>query len=278
MSSEIRENPSFSSPDRGEIMSSSAPSPPQASTPTEFTLFPLLPSELRIQVWEESLHPRVLELHSPWESDCGTKGWQSRCSNPAALSVCVEARDIALAYYTVALPLYKSLGYRASTHRRLLYLNPASDVVAVLGDLRYPHLGGLLEVVRQLDPAGRGLKHLGFGITCWPGDMWAAFSDKERELFDRLERLLLLMYAEQRPPTYFHDGECALEACEGMEWLERVLLTPVGPWASERTSWLTRRPIHIANLSFIPGPKSCQRFPPRKQYYDSRGRRPPRRI
>ncbi|KAK1783162.1 hypothetical protein QBC45DRAFT_155694 [Copromyces sp. CBS 386.78] len=67
------------------------PSAP-TSTPRTFTLFPLLPTELRLAIWQASCHPRILEIHyCPSQDRCFTPS-----KPPVILSVCRESRHEAL--------------------------------------------------------------------------------------------------------------------------------------------------------------------------------------
>jgi hypothetical protein len=75
-----------------------------------FHLFNDLPAELRIKIWHMTFLPRAVELHPTrpnYARDTGRQqNWQSGCSNPAALSVSSEARQIALSHFRIPFPLY----------------------------------------------------------------------------------------------------------------------------------------------------------------------------
>ncbi|KAI0877260.1 hypothetical protein GGS24DRAFT_447843 [Hypoxylon argillaceum] len=65
------------------------------SSLTLFTLFPLLPPELRIQIWRLSCHRRVVEVsYDPEEDRCTTTA-----AVPAVLQACHESRSEALRVY-----------------------------------------------------------------------------------------------------------------------------------------------------------------------------------
>ncbi|KAK3398254.1 hypothetical protein B0T20DRAFT_203522 [Sordaria brevicollis] len=61
-------------------------------TSRTFILFPLLPTELRLAIWQASCHPRILEIHyCPSQDRCFTPS-----KPPVILSVCRESRHEAL--------------------------------------------------------------------------------------------------------------------------------------------------------------------------------------
>lgn len=184
-----------------------------------FTLFPSLPTELRVKIWHATFEPRILELHSGrnhyqlpddalWCSDCG---------NPVTLSICQESRVEALFFYAVALPLGDRNG--DLTHR-IIYFNPAIDTIALLGYTGYNRLRNMFEMVDSLDPDRMGLQRIALSISGWrhdyAGQMLRLWS---KGLFRNLERFMLLMYTEDRPPASFHGGECAVEECVGVDSL-----------------------------------------------------------
>lgn len=161
------------------------PSLPAAEQRT-FALFPMLPPELRLQVWEASFagSHRVVELHkhrphyanldnplqaAPWRGGGrgagpavdGSSGsgslvrFRTRSRNPAALAVNAEARAAAIRWYRVVLPVYADSGKNDFSSRpvpRPLYLDPERDTVAVLGELSYVHMMELLKAVKWRDP------------------------------------------------------------------------------------------------------------------------------
>lgn len=182
-----------------------------------FTLFPSLPAELRIKIWQHTFEPRVLELHSGRNHYQlpDTALWCSDCGNPVALSVCEESRAEALLFYAVALPLGDKNG--DPTHR-VLYFNPAVDTIALLGHTGYNRLRNIFETVELLDPECVGLQRVALSISGWrhdyAGQMLTLWS---RGLFRNLERFMLLMYTENRPPANFRGGECNVEECVGMD-------------------------------------------------------------
>ncbi|KAI1400870.1 hypothetical protein F4819DRAFT_355440 [Hypoxylon fuscum] len=239
-------------------MASSTEAQQPQSSPTQFTLFPSLPAELRIQIWNASFLPRVVELHlSSVLAGQLVEGsaferltmWLSKCSNSAALSVCSEARTLAQAHFAVVLPL-STLRIGIGPCPRRLYLDPTSDLLVFLGDVNFIRISELFQTVQELDPAGRRLQRFGINLDCWASnETW------KQVLFSQLDELALLMYAEYQPPASFQDGECAVEVIRGL----------VGTDAFTRLLSAYPREIHehfnsgrfkLMNLDFIHGPKT----------------------
>lgn len=95
---------------------------------TTFTLFPNLPTELRLQIWAQAQSPRILKIHidpdprvpeRPWDAMTNYQAWASRKSRvftfgslaplPATVAVNHESREYALESYAV---VYDDLGPR----------------------------------------------------------------------------------------------------------------------------------------------------------------------
>ncbi|KAI1075889.1 hypothetical protein F5B20DRAFT_369270 [Whalleya microplaca] len=214
---------------------------PQASL-TEFHLFPLLPAELRIQIWKESFYPRVLELHRWFQVQ---PYWSSNSSNPVALSVCSESRALAREHYSVLLPV---LG--PDDRDRILYLNPDSDIPAILGFHSIMQLREFFRIVWNLDPYSRGLRRVGLGFDCWVHD----YGDEtlgDELWFNGLEQFILLMYAESKPPANFKNGECMVEDCQGMNIFTRYMAShKLRPKRGKEWMAVARAPMRIVNLIF----------------------------
>ncbi|KAI0377968.1 hypothetical protein F5Y04DRAFT_168813 [Hypomontagnella monticulosa] len=221
-----------------------------APSPAEFKFFPSLPAELRIQIWKESFEPRVVEMHLQKVVYIrGTRSmWMSNCSNPAALSVCAEARALAKEHFSVLLPVFKPNTDVPSP--RHLYFSPESDLLAILGDVDFMRLSDIFQTVRRRDPTGYGLRRFGLSMSCWAYDIqFANLKVLNRVLFGELDDIVLLMYNEQRPPASFRDGECVLEPVKGMASFSRVLSTHL------RQVYRGGQ-FRLMNLTFIPGPVS----------------------
>ena len=101
----------------------------------EFTLFPKLPKELRIKVWQfAAREPRIVEVCQSQDAQYITYGtprddWDSKNSapfySPTALPVIlhinVESRTIALEHYSISFP--------HDSHPAQIYYNPAVDIL-----------------------------------------------------------------------------------------------------------------------------------------------------
>ncbi|KAI0166947.1 hypothetical protein GGR52DRAFT_81070 [Hypoxylon sp. FL1284] len=228
------------------------------ASPTEFTQFPLLPAELRIKIWNESFQPRVVELHKTLDANTvnnvprlgfGPSLWLSSCSNPAALSACSESRVLALQHFAVPLTVFAPK--RGGLSLRHLYLDPASDLLVIVGDVDYLGLADLFGAVQDLDPAGRRIQRLGLSVTCWLRNFqFETHFPWDKILFSvDVEELVLLMYDQQRPPAAFRDGECAVREVGGMESFTRL-------FSSVMLERLKTGRLRLMNLDFILGPAS----------------------
>ncbi|KAL8350082.1 hypothetical protein RB598_005427 [Gaeumannomyces tritici] len=236
--------------------------------PAGFRFFPLLPAELRIRVWELSFEPRVVELHTRrlhYADDFRHGGqiyWHSQCANPAALSVNVEAREMALARYSVTIPLtIPPQGRRRASaadpgadayHR--LYLDPASDTVALLGELDLSLLRSLFGVVRAADPTGRGVRRLGVSAACFKHQ--GLLSMYAKTVFRDVDELVLFMYVWSVPPEPWSQGRCVLEDCADKDFLRRWEMTVGKHFKSPDGQWLrvgkANKEIRIMDLLFLP--------------------------
>ncbi|KAH8652304.1 hypothetical protein BX600DRAFT_441194 [Xylariales sp. PMI_506] len=213
-----------------------------------FHLFPQLPPELRIKIWQHSFEPRVLEVHSrrTHYAEMQSPRWHSSCGNPAALSVDVEARTEALLHYQVALPL-------GGEGERLLYLDLESDTLVILGELDYRRLSALFSGVAALDPSGRGLRRVGLSVACWAHEFaGATLSIWAKTLFRQLEQFVLLMYTERLPPPSFYGGECVLESAEGTKVYMRFVMGRGHEFKTGK-SWMVvgKKEMRVMNLEFV---------------------------
>ncbi|KAI1161057.1 hypothetical protein F5B18DRAFT_463654 [Nemania serpens] len=89
------------------------------SSLTEFTLFTLLPAELRFQIWRLSCHPRVVEVSYDPEEDRFT----TTAPVPDVLQACHESRSEAVRLYK------KSFGTRS--HEPRIYFNREIDTLYI---------------------------------------------------------------------------------------------------------------------------------------------------
>ncbi|POS77354.1 hypothetical protein DHEL01_v204257 [Diaporthe helianthi] len=209
--------------------------------PTRFHLFGDLPAELRIKIWHLTFLPRVVELHPTrpnYARDSGRQQqWQSGCSNPAALSVSSETRQIALGHFRIAYPLasitsqeeeplergpfaryagaarVEQIGQtynfsgpsatgKATIRRRTLHMSPDADTVAVLGhDSDFSTLSRLLDSLRDADPQGAGISNLALSTRGWGyAGSAAMMRSLSRTILKDLGQVTLFMYGELLPP------------------------------------------------------------------------------
>ncbi|KAI0909305.1 hypothetical protein F4824DRAFT_100484 [Ustulina deusta] len=89
------------------------------SCPPPFTLFTLLPTELRLQIWRSSCHRRVVELFFDSENCCCT----TTASAPAVLQACHESRCEALRVYK------RSFG--TTSHEPRIYFSREIDTLYI---------------------------------------------------------------------------------------------------------------------------------------------------
>lgn len=68
----------------------------------EFTLFPFLPPELRLKIWEAvAAEPQTVELSCTPTSSYLSKGrWFSHNKPPVIFGICSESRSVALTHYS----------------------------------------------------------------------------------------------------------------------------------------------------------------------------------
>ncbi|RAL59480.1 hypothetical protein DID88_006595 [Monilinia fructigena] len=89
----------------------------QSSNLTTFTLFPILPTELRIKIWQlAASQPRIVHI----TYDHPTESLVSLSPAPALLATCGESRD-------ESLPFFKKLSLPNSACNSIIYLNLEVD-------------------------------------------------------------------------------------------------------------------------------------------------------
>ena len=223
---EADEEPGF----HGEAEESSVPGPPL----THFHAFGNLPPELRIKIWHMSFLPRVVELHPAWpnhdtdvrDDDRQQQQWQSGCSNPAALSVCSEAREIAIEHFRIAYPLASittrqeikickdplsdtSSNGGNGLRRRILYISPEYDIVALLGqDTDFTKLSSLLDSFRDADLKRVGISNLAFS-TGGQENNESVTTNFDTSILKDLNQLVLFTYEKLwPPPEWSFRGAC----------------------------------------------------------------------
>ncbi|KAK0112784.1 hypothetical protein ONS95_014517 [Cadophora gregata] len=114
-----------------------------------FTLFPLLPAELRLKIWEAVAdEPRVVEVTcTPTASHIPEGRWFSHSKAPVIFCVCSESRYIALQKFEVLKFHADQIGIPPSI---TLYINFASESLHLCGDLQAAWARDLLEKNEQL--------------------------------------------------------------------------------------------------------------------------------
>lgn len=205
-----------------EAENCSIPGPPL----TNFHAFGNLPPELRIKIWHLSFLPRVVELHPTWPNHDAAGGddsrqqeqqhqWQSGCSNPAALSVCSEAREIALKHFRIAYSLASPFSGTSfidepTFRRRTLYISPEYDTVALLGPFNCIKLSNLLDSFRDADLKGKGISNLALS-TAGQGSDESVTSNFDTTILKDLEQLILFTYGELLPPPKWSAGSAGID-------------------------------------------------------------------
>lgn len=240
---------------------------PLATTlPLSFHSFPNLPFELRLRIWRYSFLPRCVELHARRSHYAdnfqhgGVPKWQSRCYNPALLSVNLEARFVALDYYRVKLPLamiapYEHAGDDINDPDRVLYINPAVDTVAVLGDLDYGRISRLLKGLRTSDPEGQGLQKFAVSAS-WTYHQGAGDTIRmlAKHMFPELEEMTVFMYDEKMPPADWTGGTCELQDCNHTDYYKRYAMGR-GQQMRDGDRWMVigRKELRVMELRFRHG-------------------------
>lgn len=181
--------------------------------------------------------------------------WQSGCTNPAALSVNSEARELALAHFRIALPLARITtapptedkkddewhdvfagiatsywgkfsftgGGKARLLKRVLYVSPALDTVVTLGlDSDLIRLKSMIDTLREEDFRGEGIRRLGLSVRDWGyGGSAIMLKGLGRSVLKDLDQLVLFMYSVPHPPSEF----CEKGAAADSTWLEKYRKT-----------------------------------------------------
>ncbi|KAK0741394.1 hypothetical protein B0T18DRAFT_440681 [Schizothecium vesticola] len=252
-----------------------SPEPPVLPTaPTTFLLFPLLPAELRLQIWAASFLPRTVELHSrrAHYASTDTPCWHSKSRNPAALSVSAEARAAALAHYRVALPLdalparhehhvtltgLKTCERPGDTLRggdRRLYVDPTHDTVVLCAEVVFLRVKRLLDWFRQQDARGRGLRKLAMSVKAWAisGPAAQALKVFGRTLFGEIDEFYLFFYDDWVPPETWTGARCELVRLSPDEDVYRRFLMGKGRQFRDGDRWIVvgKRPMEVVEIRF----------------------------
>jgi hypothetical protein len=118
-------------------------------SPDIFTLFPLLPSELRLKIWQVIANtPRFVELTcTPTSSHLPEGKWFSHSKSPVIFRISPESRGIALSLYSTLTFSPSQMGIPCSTPLRI---NFSADTLWLCGDLHATWARNLLEKNEQL--------------------------------------------------------------------------------------------------------------------------------
>lgn len=160
-----------------------------SAIPQTFHPFPLLPKELRLQIWEHaipqermirvSLQPHVgrryelaaeepryqqrNHLNKPITGERYRAVVNGKQLNSKLMRVNSEARNVALAFYRIHIPVY--ITGQTYTERSTLYFNPEYDFLHIRADAPVKEtLIDFLWDLRAYDPKGVGLKRLGVDL------------------------------------------------------------------------------------------------------------------
>ena len=151
------------------------------SNPTRsFTLFPRLPTELRLKIWHLAMPgPRTITLQYKFRRRARlesalpyTASWTSKDLNPAALQVCHESRYEALEIYEQAFGTHACSG-------RKVYFDFEQDTLKFGGEENYSESDGILNgAPGYIYPAGT-TDWLGLFLS---GDYLGGDHDGEKKL------------------------------------------------------------------------------------------------
>jgi hypothetical protein len=136
--------------------------PMPLKSPDSFTLFPNLPPEIRLRIWEiVASEPNTVELScTPTAAHIPTGRWFSHSTPPILFKICSESRSVALMQYStlnfspeqISIPWPK------------LYINFAVDTLWLCADLHILWAKDLLENNDQLKSK---LTFLAINETTW---------------------------------------------------------------------------------------------------------------
>ncbi|KLO84828.1 uncharacterized protein Y057_8944 [Fusarium fujikuroi] len=119
---------------------------------------------------------------------------------------------------------YEHAGDDINDPDRVLYINPAVDTVAVLGDLDYGRISRLLKGLRTSDPEGQGLQKFAVSAS-WTYHQGAGDTIRmlAKHMFPELEEMTVFMYDEKMPPADWTGGTCELQDCNHTDYYKRLL-------------------------------------------------------
>ena len=118
-------------------------------SPDSFTLFPHLPAELRLKIWQTvASEPHQVELScTPTASHIPSGRWFSHSKPPIIFRICSESRAAALSRYSDLTFSAEQIGVPCP-HK--LYINFSADTLWLCADLHVKWARDLLEKNEQL--------------------------------------------------------------------------------------------------------------------------------
>ena len=128
-----------------------------------FTVFPLLPTELRLKIWEHVAdRPNTVELScTPTASYLPDGRWFSHSKPPTIFHICLESRAVAMALYDVLTFSPDVVGIPCKAE---LYINFAVDTLWVCGDM---HMKWARMLLSKNDQLKEKLKFLAVNEKIW---------------------------------------------------------------------------------------------------------------
>jgi len=183
------------------------PLPPVSEPRSQFTIFPTLPAELRLKIWEFALPgPRVVEIKAP---DCiflegdpiASLDFTSACAVPTPLHVNSEAREVALQHY--------QLSFATGTFPPRIYFCFERDTLYfpewVFDDGSVPDIMPFVTAISSSERAR--IRSVAVDVDRWFGNNMD--SDDEGD------------------PIFAINGQLKVEALEGLRELCWVMLEPL---------------------------------------------------
>lgn len=127
-----------------------------------FTLFPLLPPEIRLKIWEAiASEPKIVELSCTPTAACMPKGrWFSHSKPPILLTVCSESREVALMRYSTLTFSPEQMGIRWPK----LHINFAVDTLWLCADI---HILWARDLLKRNEQLKSKLRFLAINETIW---------------------------------------------------------------------------------------------------------------
>ncbi|KAH8656524.1 hypothetical protein BGZ60DRAFT_532108 [Tricladium varicosporioides] len=207
-----------------------------SSGATTFHQFPLLPYELRSQIWHHFvLTPRTIELQRlppKTTNPAELSRYIAASEPPAALSVCQESREIALGRYTLCDNYYR------------LFVNPEVDTLyfgSLIGSQSFNYIHAFilqarlcgLGKIKKLAVLHRNMRRLGIEYShhCQPVSFnQAGFARSGLGIFTDLEELVVIFNSPcpcESSSTIKSGDEC--EQCEACK-LSRLDITNYNGW------------------------------------------------